>query len=189
MHISFSKLVCTLFCRRDGESARHLFLHCNFSREIWDHLFSNLNRYWVMPRKMIGLFAQWNLWGLGDRGWCFWACLIHAVLWGIWKEKNLRIFEGRSKSSNGVIDSIIREVGSWIFVSKEFQGLSLFSFVRDWVTCISLNSPVVRRTIVDWHPLLVFLNSILTGLLKEIWVWADLVVSFRTIKVSLFVLL
>lgn len=51
----------------------------------------------------------------------FWRCLCHAVIWNLWKERNLRIFENKHKPFKEVIDSIIREVGSWLFVTKVFH--------------------------------------------------------------------
>lgn len=114
---------CVL-CRKDSESTNHLFMHCSFSKVIWDH-FSNLNCSWVMPHELLNLFSQRNSWGMGVRGKCFWACLIHAVQLGIWKERNLRIFDGKHKSISKVIDPIVRKLGSWLFVTKEFNGLSL----------------------------------------------------------------
>lgn len=89
---------------------------------------------------------------VGVRGKALWKCLIHAVVWGIWKERNLRIFEERCNCSNVVIYSIIREVGSWLFVTKEFDGLSLSDFVNDWVTVMSLRFPVHKVYVPNWIP-------------------------------------
>ena len=143
---------CVL-CKSEGESANHLFMHCRFAKAIWDHFFEKLHWQWVMPGTIYDLFWQWTPVGLGELGKYFWRCLIHAVLWGIWRERNLGIFEGRSRSCNEVIDSIIQEVGSWLLVSKEFLGLSLVDFIRDWVSCISSYSFKVCESEAEWqHP-------------------------------------
>lgn len=49
-----------------------------------------------------------------------------------------------------VIDSIIREVESWLFMTKVFQGLSLADFVRDWKTSIVVNAPRRRISFGCW---------------------------------------
>lgn len=77
---------------------------------------------------------------------------VHAVLWNLWKERNLRIFEDKHKPSNELIDLIVREVGSWLFVTKEFQGMSLADFVHDWNTCISLASFRKTSPVSCWMP-------------------------------------
>lgn len=82
----------------------------------WNYFFSLVNFSWVLPSEVRDLFEQWNVLGIRVRGKAFWACLIHVVLWGIWRERNLRIFQGKSNCCNVVIDSIILEVGSWLFV-------------------------------------------------------------------------
>lgn len=67
--------------------------------------------------------------------------MLHAIVWGIWKAKNNRIFLDKSKNIDEVIEAIIREVGSWPLVTMEFKDLLLFDFVRDWVTSISCSLP------------------------------------------------
>lgn len=44
----------------------------------------------------------------------FLDCLMHGVLWGVWKERNRRLFKEKFSSYGEVIDSIVREVGSWL---------------------------------------------------------------------------
>lgn len=53
---------------------------------------------------------------------------------------------------SAVIDSIIREVGSWIFVAKEFKGLSLSSFLKDWLTLISSHYHMAKKVALQWKP-------------------------------------
>lgn len=83
------------------------------------------------------LIDQWNCVGLHYRAKLFWSYLFHGVIWGICKERNLRIFEGKKREAEDVIESIIREVGGWLFVSNEYKGLSLSMFMKDWVIAIS----------------------------------------------------
>lgn len=90
----------------------------------------------------------------GERSWgerkMFWGCLSHAIIWNLWKERNRRIFEDSQKPFKEIIDVIIIEVGSWLFVINVFQGLSLVDFVQDWKTCISVNASKQIISINCW---------------------------------------
>lgn len=97
---------CVL-CKKNGELVSHLFIHCIFARDIWAYFLGWVNWVWVMPKDVKDLFHQWNGPGFGASGKMFWSCLIHAVLWNIWKERNMRIFEGKLKSKSEVMDMII----------------------------------------------------------------------------------
>lgn len=58
----------------------------------------------------------------------FWECLLHGVIWGIRKERNLRLFVDHSKPNSEVIDLILREVGGWLSMHKDFIGFSQLLF-------------------------------------------------------------
>lgn len=61
-------------------------------------------------------------------------------------------FEGKNRRPCEVIDSIIREVGRWIFVSKDFKDLSFSMYLRDWISSISFNPLVVKKAVRQWMP-------------------------------------
>ena len=48
------------FCREDGETIDHLFLHCRVARELWDNVLSLFGMDWVMPRRVVDLLACWQ---------------------------------------------------------------------------------------------------------------------------------
>lgn len=75
----------------------------------------------------------------------FWDNLLYAVMGGIWKERNRRVFEEKYNSREEVIDSIVRELGNWLLVLKKFQGFPLSLFIQDWAT--SLNESITRKSI------------------------------------------
>ena len=47
-------------CKEDGESMDHLLLHCVFAKELQDMVFALFGIYWVMPKRVIDLFAYWQ---------------------------------------------------------------------------------------------------------------------------------
>lgn len=62
---------------------------------------------------------------------------MHVIMWGIWKERNLRLLESKSHSYSEMIDSIVREVGGWVLLAKEFHGTPLSMVLCDWAYVIS----------------------------------------------------
>jgi hypothetical protein len=49
---------CCLF-KRDEKSVNHLLLHCDVASALWNNIFTRFGMYWVMPRRVIDLFACW----------------------------------------------------------------------------------------------------------------------------------
>lgn len=64
--------------------------------------------------------SQWHGGGKGNWVRVFWDSLMHAVVWGVWKERNRQLFEEKCIPKEEVIDSIMREMGNWLFVVKEY---------------------------------------------------------------------
>lgn len=54
-----------------------------------------------------------------------------------------------------MVDFIIREVRSWLVVTKEFKEFSLSIFTNNWVIGMSLNTTWVNKVIVEWKPPLI----------------------------------
>jgi hypothetical protein len=46
-------------CKTNGESVDHLLLHCEVARALWNAIFSRFSLFWVMPLRVVDLFACW----------------------------------------------------------------------------------------------------------------------------------
>lgn len=68
--------------------------------------------------------------GRGVQRRMFLKAILPGVVWGIWKERNRRVFEDKTRSMWVVIDSIVCEINSWVLVG-EFKNCSLNDMVRD----------------------------------------------------------
>lgn len=100
---------CSL-CDQRIESAKHLIVDCIFAKEVWQLIGTNSTRiseaaaaatvkkWWFRIRQ-----AQQR-----DNEAKKEITLAYYVVWNIWKERNRRIFEGKSKSTQ-VLVSMIRE--------------------------------------------------------------------------------
>ncbi|KAG5615342.1 hypothetical protein H5410_015166 [Solanum commersonii] len=73
----------------------HLFLHCKATLSLWNKFLALLGVKWVMPSTTKELLNSWK--GIGNRGrnehW--WRTIPACIWWTLWKERNLRSFEGQ----------------------------------------------------------------------------------------------
>lgn len=74
---------------------------------------------------------------------------MHGV---IWKERNLRIFENKARSSKEVLEAVIREVGSGIVAVLDFRGLPLSLVISDWFSSLAWSRPSRGSVVKDWIP-------------------------------------
>uniref|UniRef100_A0A2N9FZM9 Reverse transcriptase domain-containing protein n=1 Tax=Fagus sylvatica TaxID=28930 RepID=A0A2N9FZM9_FAGSY len=81
-------------CKADGESVDHLLLHCAYAKELRDMIFVWFGISWVMPRRVLELFDCWQ-WSMGcHQKLVVWRVIPHCIMWCLWRERNIRMFEG-----------------------------------------------------------------------------------------------
>lgn len=98
-----------ILCKNQLETVSHLFLHCPFSREVWDSLTRDLGISWCIPKKILNFYTQWiNLTKSTDAK-NFGAWLLPHFCWGIWKERNNRIFREK-KDPTAVVERKIHKL-------------------------------------------------------------------------------
>lgn len=90
--IAESEDLCT-FCNHSSEQYDHIFLHYQFSRQLWEWWLELWNVKWVFPSRLRDLFDQWHIAtknGFFKKVW--------SVIWSLWKERNARVFNYVSSS-------------------------------------------------------------------------------------------
>ena len=110
------------------------FLHCSLAKQLWDTILTLFGVHWVMPRKLQDLIACWHG-PLGRLSYAvIWKAIPHCLMWSIWRERNLRTFEGRELS--------LPELQSFFFRMHWMQVTGLFSFssFQDFIDSCSPNS-------------------------------------------------
>ncbi|XP_069144518.1 uncharacterized protein [Solanum lycopersicum] len=97
---------CVL-CKRAEESMEHLFIQCHYAEAIWERLLRWINAYSNMPKSWTE-FIQWctqNGKEKTGRAQIFKWILAEGT-YGLWNERNKRIFEEKSK----MIDEVVKEI-------------------------------------------------------------------------------
>ena len=96
-----------VICNRDFESIHHLFLQCHYARSIWEKVFYEFRLHIGVPTNLFLLLIQGS-----DKKWkklikSLWVCVVWAVSWTIWKERNSRIFTETYISIPNLWDNIL----------------------------------------------------------------------------------
>ena len=101
-HKALSPDICKL-CMKQGESADHLFLHCSVALGLWHRLFLLAKMDWVPPRSISNMMSiNYKGFGNSKRGIVLWQNACIALIWVVWRERNVRIFEDKARNSNNL---------------------------------------------------------------------------------------
>jgi hypothetical protein len=104
-------------CKADGETVDHLLLHCSFSRELWNMILALFGVQWVMPCTVLDLLACWQGSFGKHRHVELWRCIPHCLMWCIWRERNMRSFEGVEQTLLSLKNNFLKTLFEWAGVS------------------------------------------------------------------------
>jgi hypothetical protein len=100
-------------CKTNGESVDHLLLHCEVARALWNAFFSRFSLSWVMPLRVVDLFACWWTGGRSQSA-AAWKMVPCCILWCLWRERNDRQFEDKERSIEELISFFFHSLYSWV---------------------------------------------------------------------------
>jgi hypothetical protein len=83
--------------QKEWESVDHLLLHCEVACALWNAIFSRFGLSWVMPLRVVDLFACWWTGGR-SRSAVVWKMVPSCLLWCLWRERNDRNFEDQERT-------------------------------------------------------------------------------------------
>ena len=85
-----------ILCEEQEETMDHLLDQCSFSSELWDRIASICKRIDCCRGNISKTIKHWHNHPyqnpILNR---IWQLILGFLIWNIWKERNLRIFEGR----------------------------------------------------------------------------------------------
>ena len=134
--------ICKL-CMKQRESTNHLFLHCSLSMGLWHRLFQLAKMDWVSPRSISDMMSiNYKGFGTSKRGIVLWQNACIALIWVVWRKRNARIFEDKTRNLENLWDFIHFLASLWAFCSMVFKGIPLNVLQLDWLAVCSSNRMV-----------------------------------------------
>jgi hypothetical protein len=121
-------------CKRDGESVDHLLIHCDVVSTLWNAIFNRFGMPWVMPRRVIDLFACWWKWKAKECCDLEDGANLHFLV--CLEGKKLRCFEDVESSMEDILALFFHMLYLW---SMAFLSPLSISFV-DFLIRFSLTS-------------------------------------------------
>ena len=74
---------------------------------LWHRLFQIAKMVWVLPRSISDMITiNYKGFGKSKRGIILWQTACFALIWVAWQERNVRIFEDKTRNSENLWDSI-----------------------------------------------------------------------------------
>jgi hypothetical protein len=89
----------------------------SFSRELWNMILALFGVQWVMPCTVLDLLACWQGSFGKHRHVELWRCIPHCLMWCIWRERNMRSFEGVEQTLLSLKNNFLKTLFEWAGVS------------------------------------------------------------------------
>ncbi|BAS99147.1 Os06g0681050 [Oryza sativa Japonica Group] len=107
--------LCSL-CQREDEDCHHLFVTCPFTAEVWRKIRRWCNANFAIPADGDSRLADW--WLATRRRFrtsykVDFDSAFMLICWLIWKERNARIFQHVSMTTEQVAENIKEEIAVW----------------------------------------------------------------------------
>lgn len=98
--------VCSL-CNSENESYHHPFFDCSFSTVVWQTLVTKNRVHWMS--KKLGEVLRWCCSNVSGKGLSCTAlkCTLAATVYGLWRERNNRIFQSVAKRHDQVTAKMV----------------------------------------------------------------------------------
>ncbi|EXB29684.1 hypothetical protein L484_013458 [Morus notabilis] len=144
--------------RNDGETTDHLFLQCTYSRKIWSLLLREFGFPWATPERCSEVIIVSPPSGYSQRGLIMWRAAVLAIFWGLWLERNNRIFENQKEDKEELtriskhLEAALRF--SLVCSSRPPQMFSphkkLLWILGAWTSVDSVNAKVANFVLEMW---------------------------------------
>ena len=121
-----------VMCKQDQETISHLFFTCGYARSLWSKVFKEFDLTVELPNTLLDLLigcseVRWN-----KKVKIIWVCVVWAVLWGIWNERNSRTFSDENILAFNLWDKILFWVAIWIKTRQDFRHISFSDLSMGW---------------------------------------------------------
>lgn len=119
-------------CELATESIDHLFVTRPVTWKLWSCFLDLMGVSWVCPGSWTGVMEYWFHSGLRSRRKLTWNTIPTVVLWSIWKERNMRVFEGTTSEFSGLFQNAKWRLCLWLCANKEFMVFKAGNLLQSW---------------------------------------------------------
>ncbi|GMN45376.1 hypothetical protein TIFTF001_014557 [Ficus carica] len=111
-------------CKEEGETLVHLMLHCKVARALWQKVSTEAGCLWAFSANCRSMMIE-EIVGLGSNKMAkaLWKCLVLAVQWNIWIERNLRIFEEKEMGVDDIFEKAKFLASLWASTDNAFKNI------------------------------------------------------------------
>ncbi|CAN1324723.1 Putative ribonuclease H protein At1g65750 [Linum perenne] len=102
-----------VMCGADAETIAHLFWSCPFASQVWTCFSSRLSVFGPFPLEVKDWLWAWKGMNCSSSFRSCFRLLIHGFLWGLWGERNDRVFRDLGSTPKAVAFRIAVLVGRW----------------------------------------------------------------------------
>lgn len=120
------------FCLAAEESVEHLFVSFHVIQSLWRYFSDSFGVDFQSVPHLKGRLAIKPRLNLSRVGRMYWDTCIHAISWGVWLERNRRIFYGKLRSLNQMIGDIKQLIWDWNILSLEGRNITIEQVMFDW---------------------------------------------------------
>ncbi|KAL5725553.1 hypothetical protein ACHQM5_008688 [Ranunculus cassubicifolius] len=120
------------FCKTEEETGQHLFLECQVTQQLWEPFMSICDGDFVWNTDWASITGAVGHKDLSELGKFYWKLIIHAICWGIWLERNARVFDGEERSIQQVIGSIKKLIWAWGLQDSIGRSVRSENVMFDW---------------------------------------------------------
>ncbi|OVA05639.1 Reverse transcriptase zinc-binding domain [Macleaya cordata] len=119
-------------CKSGLETIHHLLFTCNAANQIWAFFLQQFTVSWTFPKTVMECFTSWSCPVKTPRGKLIWEIQFFAITWGIWKERNRRVFRDKEETIEEIILDIKAMVFRWASTNTLFRNSRFQDFVFFW---------------------------------------------------------
>ena len=123
--------VSCLFCEEEEESLNHVLMYCPKVWRVWSDILNWWGIKWAIPGSIQSLLLWWQGARFKNLDRKLWDVLPFAVLWSIWKVRNLLRFEGIQPKWVDVCETIKIRTALWVKFNCKWVSYTVNDFVKN----------------------------------------------------------
>ncbi|KAI8550193.1 hypothetical protein RHMOL_Rhmol06G0085900 [Rhododendron molle] len=114
-----------VLCKNARETHHHLFFRCSFSSIVWHHILRTTSILGI-PDTLADI-VEWFVWNGKNKDFrsLILSRMLAATVYGIWRERNVRVFQNLTTQIDAVSLNIVNSIRDFLCSIRRVKKLSL----------------------------------------------------------------